>query len=101
MLNSDGKHRESYPLRMYLKEGLLVTVNTDNIGISAASLSENFQLLAKLCPGITRMEILKLIRNGIEAAFVTNNERQNLLSIFEVEVFNVLSQKDLGSNNSN
>lgn len=101
MLNSDGKHRESYPLRMYLKEGLLVTVNTDNIGISAASLSENFQLLAKLCPGITRMEILKLIRNGIEAAFVTNNERQNLLSIFEVEVFNVLSQKELGSNNSN
>jgi len=69
-----------YPLKRYLDAGIPVTVNTDNIGISAASLTENFLVLARLCPGITRRDVLQLIRNGIDQAFLPATARVNLLS---------------------
>jgi adenosine deaminase len=69
-------NRRNYPLLDYLHKGVLVTVNTDNIGISGASLSENLLLLPRLCPGITRLEILRLQANALEAAFMSHTERQ-------------------------
>jgi adenosine deaminase len=80
---------EIYPLSQYLREGALVTVNTDNIGISGASLSENYLLLARMNPGITRMEILTLIRNGIELSFAPVEHRKRLVSLFDEKVFQV------------
>ena len=68
-----------YPLLDYLRAGIRVTVNTDNIGISAASLTENFLLLARLCPGITRLDLLRLIRHSIDAAFLSPSARLDLL----------------------
>lgn len=70
---------QEYPLLDYLRSGVRVTVNTDNIGMSAASLSDNLLLLPRLCPGITRMEILRLQRNGVEAGFATAKERERIL----------------------
>jgi adenosine deaminase len=64
-----SKANEVYQLRNYLQAGILVSVNTDNIGISAASISDNFLLLARMLPQIMRMEILQRIRNGVETAF--------------------------------
>lgn len=82
-----GKESQFYPLKLYLKHGIHVTVNTDNIGISGASISDNYLLLAKLCPGITRLEILELIRNGTEMAFIPGAERNKLLTRFNTAVF--------------
>jgi adenosine deaminase len=79
---------KEYPLLDYLKSGLLVTVNTDNIGISEANLTDNFLLLAKLCPKITRLEILLLIRNGLEVSFINPQKRQQLITQFDRQVFN-------------
>lgn len=59
----------TYPLLRYLRAGAKVTINTDNIGISAASLSENYLFAARLCPGITRLEILQLLANAFSIAF--------------------------------
>ncbi len=87
MSEADGKTYPSYPLLDYLRKGVLVTVNTDNIGISVASLSQNFQLLSLLCPNITRLQVLQLIRNGLEAAFISPNLRQQLLQQFDQTVF--------------
>lgn len=69
-----------YPLLDYLRKGLAVTVNTDNIGISAASLTENYLLLPALCPGITRLDILRLIRNSIDQAFCPKQQKDLLLA---------------------
>jgi adenosine deaminase len=71
-------NRPDYPLLKYLRKGVPVTVNTDNIGISAASLSENLLFLARLCPGITRLEILQLQANALDVAFASHAERQEV-----------------------
>lgn len=71
-------NRARYPLLDYLRRGVLVTVNTDNIGISAASLSQNLLFLPQLCPGITRLEILQLQSNALDSAFMSHRERQEM-----------------------
>ncbi len=71
----NGQGKSAYPLLKYLRGGICVTANTDNIGISAATLSDNLLLLAELCPGITRIDLLRLQRNALESAFLSNAER--------------------------
>jgi adenosine deaminase len=68
----------NYPLKDYLKAGIPVTINTDNIGISAASLTENFLLAARLCPGLTRWDVLRLLAHAVQAAFLSPSERSQL-----------------------
>jgi adenosine deaminase len=68
-----------YPLLDYLRAGVRVTVNTDNIGISAASLTDNLVLAARLCPGLTRLDLLRLQRHALDAAFVSPALRAALL----------------------
>jgi adenosine deaminase len=62
--------RPEYPLLDYLRRGIRVTINTDNIGISEASLTDNLLLAARLCPGLTRLNLLQLQRNSLDAAFI-------------------------------
>ena len=70
----------SYPLLSYLQASIPVTVNTDNIGISAATLTENFLLLARLCPDITRLHVLQLLRNSIDQAFLAAPDKVRFLA---------------------
>jgi adenosine deaminase len=74
----------NYPLLDYLQAGISVTVNTDNIGISAASLTENFLLLPRLCPGITRLHVLQLLRNSIDQSFLPTSEKSRLLAEMKI-----------------
>jgi len=74
----DGATGEPYPLATYLQAGVPVTVNTDNLGISAATLSDNLLLAARLCPGLRRRDLLQLQANAAEVAFVSPGERQAL-----------------------
>lgn len=74
--------RSAYPLLAYLRKGIRATVNTDNIGISGASLTDNLLLAARLCPGLTRLDLLQLQRNAIEAAFVSPDTRARLVAQF-------------------
>lgn len=71
--------KRCYPLKDYLQRGIRVTVNTDNIGISGASLTDNLLLAARLCPKLTRRDVLQLQRNALDAAFVTPEMRRRLL----------------------
>lgn len=70
--------RPEYPLVQYLKKGIRVSLNTDNIGISAASLTDNLRLAAKLCPGLKRIQILTLISNAVETSFLPPEHRAAL-----------------------
>jgi adenosine deaminase len=71
---------DTYPLKDYLEAGIPVTINTDNIGISAASLTENFLLAARLCPELTRWDVLRLLAHAVQAAFLSPSERSQLRS---------------------
>lgn len=79
-----------YPLMKYLDAGAQVCINTDNIGISAAGITDNFMLLRSMCPGITRIQILKLIRNGLEQAFIDYGFRSSMLKKVNQEIFRLL-----------
>lgn len=68
-----------YPVRTYLEHGVLATVNTDNRGISAANLTDNLLLLPRLAPGITRLEVARLLRNAVDVAFTSEEERRRIL----------------------
>jgi len=79
----EGTSRPAYPLRTYLDAGIKVTINTDNIGISGASLAENLRLAAEMCPDLTRLDLLRILSNAIDTAFLAPAERAALRSRVE------------------
>ncbi len=75
--------RPPYPLLDYLRAGVRVTVNTDNIGISGASLTENLVHAARLCPGFTRMDTLWVQANALAIAFISPAQRERFRAAFQ------------------
>ncbi|SDJ99547.1 adenosine deaminase [Sediminibacillus albus] len=68
---------QEYPIREYFEQGLTVTVNTDNLTVSNTDLTKEYMMLAEKLD-FTITEIVQLIRNGVEAAFLDMAEK-NLL----------------------
>lgn len=89
--NKYGHPATSYPLLDYLKAGIKVSANTDNIGISAATLSDNLMLLATLCPGIRRLDVLHLQAHALATAFTSVATRHTLQQTFERDLHRILS----------
>jgi adenosine deaminase len=85
---------KNYPLSDYLQHGIQICINTDNIGISDANITDNFMLLIQLNPGITRMQVLSLVRNGMLQAFVGYKFRLQMLKEFNSKIFNILLNKN-------
>jgi adenosine deaminase len=68
-----------HPAREFLHQGLLVTLNTDDPGISAIDLRHEYEIAApaaRLSPG----QIRQAQRNALDVAFLTDDERQRLAS---------------------
>ena len=83
----ETKGLKTYPLKKYLDEGLRVTVNTDNPGISRTDFTRELHRAARMTPGgLSLWEILLLIRNSFRAAFVGTDMRNELLRQAELEV---------------
>jgi adenosine deaminase len=81
-----GYRNGGYPLKEYMKQGLKVTVNTDNPGISRTSVSEEFYKAACLCGGLSIWDCLVLIRNSLSVAFAHHQTKLWLLRSFEDEL---------------
>lgn len=80
----NNKKKPDYPLKEYLDHGIKATVNTDNIGISNHTLTENYELVAKhLNPTLTYLDLFKLLRNSIDVAFIERRQRINLIERIE------------------
>ncbi len=87
----NNRSLRNYPLKQYLNEGLRVTVNTDNPGISRTTFSEEYYQAAILTDGgLSLWEILQLIRNSFRGAFLPFKKRQELLLQSEKEIINLL-----------
>jgi adenosine deaminase len=76
----------AYPLKTYLDAGVRVTVNTDNIGISDASLTDNLLLAARLCPALTRMDMVRLLAHALQVAFVSPADRERMVRCIEAHL---------------
>lgn len=79
---------ENYPIKTYLKEGIGVTVNTDNTTVSNTSLYKEYMLLIDKLD-FTIEEILKLIDNGVEAAYISKEEKVVLRKIIKDELIRI------------
>ncbi len=85
---SSGKE---YPLKRYLEHGIRVTVNTDNRFISQTTASNEYLTAARLTPdGISRWQVIKLIKNGFKSVFLSKDERDKLLKDVDKKIFNLL-----------
>ena len=70
----------SHPLRQFLDEGLLASINTDDPGISGIDLPYELQVAAPAA-GLTPEYVDKAIQNAWEMAFLGNKEKRSLLDM--------------------
>lgn len=67
----------SHPLKTFLERGLLATINTDDPGISGITLPHEYKVAAPQA-GLTREQIRQAQVNALEAAFLSESEKQHL-----------------------
>ncbi|MEZ0328050.1 MAG: CRISPR-associated ring nuclease [Dissulfuribacterales bacterium] len=85
-----------YPLKTYLDSGILVTINTDNRGISHTTLSNEYLEAARMTQdGLSRWEVLRLVKNGFKAAFLPKDEKDRLLKEIDEEIFKLMLDRFL------
>jgi adenine deaminase len=76
---------QEHPLMALMAHGLHVTVNSDDPPYFDGYVTENL-LACRDALGLSPKEIVHLVRNGLEAAFVTKEERQALLARLDAYV---------------
>ena len=73
---------KNHPLKTMLNKGLKVTVNSDDPSYFGGYLNDNYLQAAKAI-NLTSNEILILVRNGFDGAYLSDERRQKLISEFE------------------
>lgn len=69
----------SHPLRTYLEQGVLATINTDDPGISGIDLPYEYNVAAPAA-GLTRTQIHQAQRNAVTCAFLSAEEKDRLVA---------------------
>ncbi|MCJ7623521.1 MAG: adenosine deaminase [Anaerolineaceae bacterium] len=68
----------SHPLRTFLENGILATINTDDPGISGIDLPFEYEHAAPAA-GLTQDQISIAQRNALKVAFIDDKDREKLL----------------------
>jgi adenosine deaminase len=69
----------SHPIKRYLEKGLLVTINTDDPGISAINLDYEYNVAAREA-GLTSEQTQQAQRNALTIAFLRPDEKEAILA---------------------
>lgn len=69
----------SHPIRAFMERGMLATLNTDDPGISRIDLSYEYNLAAPAA-GLTLEQIHQAQRNALRVAYLSEEERQALMT---------------------
>jgi adenosine deaminase len=72
---------EAHPIRRYFEHGIVVTVNTDDPKMFGNSLAEEYRLLEERL-GFSRDEIRTLILTGIQASWLPEDRKLQLVEAF-------------------
>ena len=70
---------EAHPLPRMLKEGLFVTLNSDDPPMFGTTLTDEYRRAATVL-GLSRTELAGLAANGVRASFLDSGARQALLA---------------------
>lgn len=87
--------KSAYPLLAYMRRGLEVTVATDNRYIhnpGFRTLSSEYLTAARLSGGLTRWEVLQLIKAGFKNAFLAKRDVAVLVKEMEDRVYRTVSR---------
>jgi adenosine deaminase len=76
---------EAHPVKRYFERGMAVTINTDDPKMFGNSLAEEFLLLEEKL-GFSRDEIRALILEGIQAAWLPEDRKTQLVEAFRRHV---------------
>lgn len=71
-----------YPMKEFLEEGLLVTLNTDNRTVSNTSIQKEMRFLME-SQGISEQDLRQMTKNAVEAAFAKDEIKAKLLRSIE------------------
>nr|VFJ55806.1 MAG: adenosine deaminase [Candidatus Kentron sp. FW] len=91
------EHGRAYPLREFLREGIAVTLNTDNPVISDTNpIKECFQASYAFGePGLSLWDLLRILRLGFSRAFLTLHERRALLELADQLLLDLFSDPEI------
>ncbi|GIW52437.1 MAG: adenosine deaminase [Gemmatimonadales bacterium] len=76
---------EEHPVRRYLDEGIVVTLNTDSRLVDGTTLTDELWA-AHTRLGLGRKEIERIILSGFESAFLPEPEKESLLAEVRAEL---------------
>ena len=72
---------EDLPLRTFIKKGIKVSINTDDMTVSNTTLKQEYETLANL--GFNEKELREFAKNSIEASFADEKTKQYLLNFIK------------------
>lgn len=94
--SEDNMDLRFYPLENYFKNGLRVTINTDNPAISKTDWTREIFLASELCSNhLTIKQICDLIYISVQSAFLEKDELEYLEDHFNDEIKTVLEHYDI------
>lgn len=71
-----------YPLKKFMKAGVLLTINTDNPSISNTSICQEWEKVQEQF-ALSEGEIKSMVMNGIEGAFLEKEDKRRLIKEME------------------
>ena len=69
----------NHPIKAFLEHGILVTLNTDDPGVSGIDLRYEYEHAAPMA-GLSQNQIRQIQVNGLEVAFLSSEEKNSLKS---------------------
>ena len=88
----ESRDRPDYPLMDYWRDGLTLTVCTDNPGISRTTLAREYIVASRLSKdGISRWQALAMIRQGFQHAFLPADQRSRLIKQADAAIYRQLT----------
>ena len=68
----------AHPIKLFLQAGIRDTINTDDPGISAVTISHEYNQAA-VEAGLSEEEIFQAQKNALEVAFLSQSEKEDLI----------------------
>lgn len=76
---------QCHPMIEFLRRGLLVTLNTDDPGVSGIDLAHEYRV-AREKMGLSETDLRRLQENALQAAFLTDEERRSLTKFDQAQI---------------
>lgn len=93
-LNPQTEGLPDYPLKNYWDAGVPLTISTDNPGISATTISNEYLVASRMVDGgITQWDALAMIKQGFTRSFLPADQKGEMIKRIDREIYGFLSEE--------